>query len=70
MHLKFMNETMYFNGNIKDSRELFWRTFRRNYGKLRDKDRTDSPTLSKSANKHIFFFLNLFKIFSYLFFGN
>ena len=51
MHFKFKNETMYFNS--KGFQGFILRTFRVNYGKLREKDRTDSLILLKSANKHI-----------------
>ena len=42
MHLQFMNETMYFNS--KGFQGSILRTFRRNYGKLREKERTNSLT--------------------------
>ena len=57
MHSKFMNETMYFNS--KGFQGFILRTFRSNYGKLRENDRTDSPI--NNIHKTTFY---LFKIFS------
>ena len=63
MHSEFMNETMYFHS--KGFQGFSLRTLQCNYGKVREKNRTDSPTvLIKSANKHIhkttFYFLKIF----------
>ena len=51
MHSKFVNETMYFNS--KGFQGFILRTFRCNYGKLRENDRTDSPS-NNTFTKRLF----------------
>ena len=60
MHSKFMNETMYFNS--KGFQGFILRTFRCTYGKLRENDRTDSPSIIKHSQND-FLFVQDFSLF-------
>ena len=60
MHSKFMNETMYFNS--KEFQGFILRTFRCNYGKLRENDRTDSPSII-THSQNDFLFVQNFSLF-------